>query len=75
VTEGREPDAQAKEGLAAVGLAAIAVVCCAALPLLAALSGGIAVGAVLGIGAGVLAVIGLVALVVLHQRSRRGHGS
>ena len=61
----------ARHGLAAVGLAVFAVTCCAALPLLAVLAGSVAIGAVLGIGAGAVALGGLVALIVVRVRARR----
>ncbi len=57
-------------GLAGIGVVALAVVCCSALPLVAAFAGSIALGAVLGVGAGVVALVGLVALVVLRARRR-----
>jgi hypothetical protein len=67
----RGAGATSKSGLAAVGVVAFAVLCCAGGPLLAAVAGGLAFGAVLGIGAGVAALIGLVAVVVLRARRRR----
>jgi len=65
------PGSTAKSGLAAVGVVAFAVICCAGGPLLAAVAGGLAFGAVLGIGAGVIALVVLVALVVIMARRRR----
>lgn len=59
-------------GLAAVGVAAFAVACCASLPLLVAVAGSVAIGTVLGVGAGVVAGLLLVALVVARVRRRRG---
>jgi biotin transporter BioY len=60
-----------RNGLAAVAVAVFAVLCCAGLPLLAALVGGVALGTLLGVGAGVLAalVIG-VALAARRPSSR-----
>lgn len=52
----------------AVGLAGFAIVCCAALPLLAALTGGVAVAAVLGVGAGLVALVLLGAWVLTRLR-------
>lgn len=58
-------------GLAALGIGAFAVVCCAGLPLVAGVLGGVALGSVLGVGAGVLAVVVVIALVVLRARRQR----
>jgi hypothetical protein len=57
--------------LAAAGVAVIAVVCCAGLPAIAAVLGGITLAAVLGVAGGILAVTGLVAAVVFTIRVRR----
>jgi biotin transporter BioY len=65
----RAGDTATRERLAAVGVAVFAVVCCAGLPLLATLAGGVAVGTLLGVGAGVLAA--LVAGAALAARARR----
>lgn len=61
----------AKGGLAGVGFAGIMVVCCAAFPLLAAFAGSVALGAVLGVGAGLVALLVLGGLVVAWVRRRR----
>lgn len=61
----------ANGGLAGVGLAAVMVVCCAAIPLLAALAGSVALGTVLGVGAGAAAALVLGGLVVARARRRR----
>ncbi len=53
-----------KMGLAALGIGAFAVVCCAGLPLVAGVLGGVALGSVLGVGAAALAVIVVIVLVV-----------
>lgn len=58
-------------GLAALGIAAFAVVCCAALPLLVALAGSVAIGTVLGVGAGLAAAVLLVGVVLARIRRRR----
>jgi hypothetical protein len=63
----RGGDPTTRDGLAAVGVAVFAVVCCAGLPLMATLAGGVAVGTLLGVGAGVLAA--LVAGVIVARRS------
>lgn len=57
-------------GLVAVAVAALAVVCCAGPALLAGVLGGIALGGFLGVGAGVAAIVGLVAVVVVTRRRR-----
>lgn len=64
-------DGAPKTGLAALGVGAFAVACCAGAPLLVGVLGGVALGSVLGIAAGVVAVIGLTALVVVRTRRRR----
>ncbi len=65
------PQTGRKRGLAALGVAAFAVVCCAGLPLLAGLLGGIALGSVLGVGVGALAVVIVSALIVARGRRQR----
>ena len=55
----------------ALGAAALAVVCCAGVPLLIAALGGLTLAAVLGIGAGAV-VLGVIAfLVAILVRTRR----
>ncbi len=63
-----------KMGLAALGIGAFAVVCCAGIPLVAGVLGGVALGSVLGVGAGVLAVVVVIALVVARARRQRACG-
>jgi len=60
-----------KMGLAALGIGAFAVVCCAGLPLVAGVLGGVALGSVLGVGAGALAVIVVIVLVAARARRQR----
>jgi hypothetical protein len=60
-----------KTVLAAFGIAALAVLCCVGGPLLAAVAGGLALGALLGIASGVVAVVVLGALIVLRASRRR----
>lgn len=60
-----------RTGLAAMGIGAFAVVCCAGLPLVAGVLGGVVLGSVLGVGAGVLAVVVVIALVVVRARRQR----
>lgn len=49
-------------------MVALSVACCGALPHVAAFAGSIAVGTVLGVGAGIVALFGLVAIVALRVR-------
>ena len=63
-----------KVGWAAAGIGVLAVACCAGLPLLVGLAGGLALGTVLGVGAGVLAVGVLMALALVRLRRRRACG-
>ncbi len=60
-----------RTGRAALGIGAFAVVCCAALPLVAGVLSGVALGSVLGVGAGVLAVVVVIALVAARARRQR----
>ncbi len=63
-------------GIPAIGVAAFAIVCCAGLPLLAALAGSVAIGTVVGVGAGIVAAVLLAAAVSLRSRRRKAsHGS
>lgn len=55
-----QPGRGEKLGLAGVAAAALAVVCCAAGPLLLAWVGSVAVGALVGIGAGVAVLVSAV---------------
>jgi len=73
--EPRSGDGLEKTGLAALGMGALVVVCCAALPLVAGVLGGVAIGAILGVGAGVLALAVLATLVLLRGRRKRACGS
>jgi len=72
----REPHAGSPvtSGLAAFGVVAFAVLCCAGGPLLAAVAGGLAFGAVLGIGAGAIALVVLATIAELQVRRRRACG-
>ncbi len=65
------PDGADASGFVALGIAALAIGCCAGVPLIAALAGGVAVGTLLGVGAGILAAIALIAAMVLRTRARR----
>jgi hypothetical protein len=57
-------------GVAALGVAVVAVACCAAGPLIVAVVSSVALGLVLGIGAGVASLVGLTALVIAVRRHR-----
>jgi hypothetical protein len=57
-------------GLIALGVAALAVLCCAGLPLLVGVLGGLALGAVLGVGSGVVALVVLVTAVLVTRHRR-----
>jgi hypothetical protein len=60
-----------RDGLAGLAIGALAVVCCAAIPLLAGATGGLAVGVILGAGAGIAALILVfVAVFALVRRGR-----
>ena len=63
-----------KNGVAGIGFAAFAVVCCAALPLLAATGSTLALGSVVGLGAGVAAAAALIGMVVVRAGRRRQCG-
>jgi hypothetical protein len=60
-----------RDGLAALGVAVSAVVCCAGLPLLAALAGGVALGTLLGVGVGMLAALAVGGALAARGRRRR----
>jgi hypothetical protein len=53
------------------GVAAVAVVCCAGLPLMLVAAGGIASGVLLGAGAAIVAVAALGGLAIARLRRRR----
>lgn len=57
-------------GLAGVGAVVLAIGCCGLLPIAVALSGTIAVGTMLGIGAAAVALIVVIAVVVARARRR-----
>jgi hypothetical protein len=59
-----------RAGVAGLGVAVLAVICCAAAPLAFALAGTLTVGAILGASAGLgaLAVLGGLALAIRHRR-------
>jgi hypothetical protein len=60
-----------REGLGAIGVAVVAVVCCAGLPLLATAGlSAAAYGLIGGVAAGVIALAAVVAIVVVRARRR-----
>lgn len=61
----------ATSGVAGPALAALAVVCCGAVPLIAAFAGTLALGALLGIGAGVLAIAAVAGGLLIRTRRSR----
>jgi hypothetical protein len=60
--------------LAPIGVAALAIVCCAGLPSLAGLAGGLTLAAVLGLGGGLVVLIAALAVTMLTVRARRRRG-
>lgn len=66
---GRPGGAAVRDGLTGVAVAAFAIACCAGIPFAAGLVGGVALGAWLGIGAGVLAVCVVVAVATQARRA------
>lgn len=69
----KESQTGPKAGLATAGLGVLAVVCCAGTPLIAGALGSVAVGRLLGAGAGVLTVVVVSALIVGRIRHRHAH--
>ena len=69
------PPSKGSGGIAAAGLAAFAIVCCAGFPLLVALAGSVAIGTTLGIGAGIVAAALLSGAVILRSRRRKASPS
>lgn len=70
---GHDPqsDPTSRGALPALGIAVFAGACCAALPFIAALAGGIAAATLLGTGAGLAVAAVLASLVVARARRRR----
>jgi hypothetical protein len=65
------PERHGTTGVLAVGVAAFAVFCCAGLPLVVSLVGGLTLAGVLGVSAGVLIATAAAATVVFIVRARR----
>jgi hypothetical protein len=57
--------------LVPVAVAAVAIVCCAALPVLAGALAGLALATLLGLGAGLIALIGAATTTAMVLRARR----
>ena len=64
-------DGPGKDGFAGFIFVALAIGCCAGLPLIAAVAGSVAIGTLLGVGAGLVGLIVLVAIIVLRVRARQ----
>ena len=67
----RPPRDSGPSGPAALGFAAVAIGCCAGLPLLLALAASMGIGTVLGIAGGIAAAVLLVGAVVTRAVRRR----
>jgi predicted phage tail protein len=70
VADSRHNSSTGWAALTGIGAVAVAIGCCAAVPLAVALAGGIAVGTLLGVGASLLALIGVAALITIRARRR-----
>jgi hypothetical protein len=70
-----EQNANVWSGVTGVAVALVAIGCCAVLPLAVALAGSIALGTLIGFGAGGAALIALVGLIVVRARRRAACGS
>jgi hypothetical protein len=70
VTERPQENSNVWTGVAGLGVLALVVGCCGALPLAVAIAGGVALGALLGVGAGAVALIAVVSLIVVRARRR-----
>lgn len=66
----RRDRADSLPGLGAAG-ALVAIACCAGLPLIGTILGGLTLAAVLGVAGGVVLVVGVVAAAVVLMRGRR----
>jgi hypothetical protein len=58
--------------LAPVGVALLAIVCCAGLPVLAGIFPGLTIATILGVGGGLVVLIAVLAGMLLALRARRG---
>jgi hypothetical protein len=57
--------------VSAIGVSALAVICCAGVPLVGGLLGGLTLVAVLGVSGGLLAALAIAVAAVLAIRTRR----
>ena len=57
--------------LAPVAVAALAIGCCAGLPLIAGLFAGLTVAVILGVGGGVIVIVAVIAAAAVLVRARR----
>lgn len=69
-----EPARRDKTGLTGIAVAAVAVACCAGGPLLVAAVGSLTIGAIVGVGAGVLLLIAACGALYLRNRPPRETG-
>jgi hypothetical protein len=67
----RDARAPARDGLAGLAIAAVAVGCCAGLPLLLAVASTVAIGTLLGVAAGIVAIAAAAIGGALWGRRRR----
>lgn len=66
----RRPRDSAPGGLAALGFAAVAIGCCAGLPLLLVVASTVAIGTILGAAAGIVALAAIVGAALWVRRRR-----
>ena len=59
------------DGLVALGAAALVIGCCVGLPLIVAVVGSVAAGALLGVATGIVGAVALGAVIALRIRARR----
>jgi hypothetical protein len=67
---GNDKGTSARAGLAGVAALALVIGCCGAFPLVVVLASSVALGTLLGIGAGIVALIALLGLLVVRARRR-----
>lgn len=66
----RDVGSPARDGLAALAIAAVAVGCCAGLPVLLVVASTVAIGTILGVAAGVVALAVVVGAALWVRRRR-----
>jgi hypothetical protein len=69
--ERKRSGAGANTGLAAAAVVGFGVACCGVVPLALAAVSSLAIGTVLGVGAGILALVAVTALLIVRRRRRR----